>query len=55
MLLQVYDLGNTGYIEREEVKTMMVELIAANEGFDLPEEAVERIIEQVYVAWENSE
>lgn len=44
---RVYDIGNTGNIDRSEIKHFLVALIQDNPDLALDEAAVEGIIDQV--------
>ncbi|KAF3795081.1 Calcineurin B-like protein 4 [Nymphaea thermarum] len=46
---QLYDIWHTGYIERGEMKEMVMALVSESE-MDLPEDIVESIVDQTFTA-----
>eukprot|EP00238_Polyblepharides_amylifera_P011081 CAMPEP_0196600932 /NCGR_PEP_ID=MMETSP1081-20130531/95644_1 /TAXON_ID=36882 /ORGANISM="Pyramimonas amylifera, Strain CCMP720" /LENGTH=212 /DNA_ID=CAMNT_0041926787 /DNA_START=55 /DNA_END=693 /DNA_ORIENTATION=+ len=45
---RVYDLGNTGCIEKSEVRQMLVAIITDNPSLKIPEEALEQLLEKTF-------
>lgn len=44
---KIYDLNDTGVIEKDEVKRLLVALLQDNPAIDLTEDEIEAIVEQV--------
>ncbi len=45
---RIYDLGNTGAIDRSEIRTMLVAMLKDDNTMQLPDAALERIIDQTF-------
>ena len=45
---RIYDLGNTGAIDRSEVRTMLVAMLKDDAAMALPDAALERIIDSTF-------
>ncbi len=44
---KIYDLNNTGVIEKDEVKRLLIQLLQDNPAIDLTDDEVDTIVEQV--------
>ena len=47
---KIYDLNDTGNIEKDEVQRLLVALLQDNPAIDLTEDEIEAIVEQVHPA-----
>lgn len=45
---KIYDLGNTGVIERSEVRAMLVALLKQNKDLSLSDEALETVLDRTF-------
>ena len=44
---KIYDLNDTGVIEKDEVKRLLIQLLQDNPAIDLTDDEVDIIVEQV--------